>query len=1334
MQRTIRQRFQPHLAVFIALSLGLFLATGLPGAAHAAVSDIYLGVASSQDTIDFSTMDSENFSQFFTNEGATAPSLTIGGNVEAQIGAIYDDGLDTGNWYEMQIVIDSNGDGILTPFDWSDPIHPWNRPDNGTPENPDDDPVSWTYTYPNDYPNQALAGQTTDPITWSDQCGCIQNFPWDTWDQWFYEQNQEADKTDSWWIESGQLMNVWWSGRDQNWNMLPNGNYKVLARVDMNNDGSFENEIGESLVIRIETASITGTVKDADGNPIYNARVDAGSHLAWGEAVTKSDGTFIVSGLQAGGTYHVNIQADGKVTGNRDVELVTGETTVSIGTVALSPAVTITGTLKLDRDADGVTDEIADQFQTFTNQWGWEQNDMTVWVNSNNVMGPGWGNAEVRFQYDDETQSGDSSKSFAINIPPPSGSARYQININAEGYAASPVYVDVDANGGDAGTIVLTKASVLQGTVKLPAAISTWTHIDVQAINTEDTDDRYWGWGNIDPSQNGGSADTGTIQIDGIPAGTYNLEVRVMGYKTYTTANLEIVQGQDKTIGPLTIEEGSKISGTLTIQGDTTDLQRWEGDDQDPMDIWIDAWSPSAAWSGINVQVNRGVDQTVQFNLGGLSDATYEINSFISEGYELVDGDGNAPVLATVNGTATKNLILKPNEGIVTGTITESGAVVDFSKVVVEAKQPWNWMPPKIATVANGKIDADTGQYTISGLGTGDYVVKAGVYSTWKDESGTASDPAEYDGMGTLYSDTGVGVVTHRAFVQNDADNPTMVNLTFQKGYSISGAVSLSQTDPPWHDFGDGTFQNGRPGGEPNGRKDVKDNPGKSEEISMEADLVGKSVKAIPMEMMFMGGEDPRKGEIQPDGTYRIDGLAPGVYILTPPAGSNRIRSFESTDQDADGGEGDQETHHWTTSPQMVVIGDSEVSGKNFVLANGHTVTGTLTMPEAQTVSNSQEGPPQGEWVGHLELGTAGQEFMSHGYPVFTTDFNGGTRYDFTFNHVANGNYLVRFWTDRYVPGTAKFKVNNANASVNVTVETGANLVGKLIDADTGEAVTGQDGVRVICEAVPWVEGSRRETRDEDQSSLSYIETGATGNNGGSGGDNSRTNNTPGRFHLTAVPSGNKFVVRVEAEHGKKTGGAKNYVGRVIAGIDVPEGATGDVNVGTIKLKEGTTIQGRITDTDGNPIPGIAVVAVPSDTHGGSAETEGVSDTNGYYTIYGVDPEIEYYDLFAAEKPQPFDEWGKVVPWGEKRKYNIQPASADVDFVLESATASLGGTITIPDTAEFMGPFKGEGEEFPAAFILLQKKGVIYSDMLDGIEALSTTGRRRNYDDNLYHR
>jgi hypothetical protein len=66
----------------------------------------------------------------------------------------------------------------------------------------------------------------------------------------------------------------------------------------------------------------------------------------------------------------------------------------------------------------------------------------------------------------------------------------------------------------------------------------------------------------------------------------------------------------------------------------------------------------------------------------------------------------------------------------------------------------------------------------------------------------------------------------------------------------------------------------------------------------MSADVIGLAVTAMPMDMMFMGGEDPRMGIIQSDGSYQIDGLAPGVYILMPPAGSNRIEMLESGDQE----------------------------------------------------------------------------------------------------------------------------------------------------------------------------------------------------------------------------------------------------------------------------------------------------------------------------------------------------------------------------------------------------------------------------------------------------
>jgi len=575
------------------LMMTVFLTSGFAIPSFAGTGDVLLGVASSQDEtgmptgMDQNMVNAENFSEYFTNSGTTDPSLTIGGNVEAQIGAIWTGGSEE-EWRQIRIVIDSNGDGELTPFDWSSPSNPWNRPDNGTPNDYEDDPTTWDYTFPEDYPETSMRGETIT-MTWNEDCWCVDGFPWDTFQWWWYE--SDYDKTDAWWMESGQLMNIWWQGRDQEWNMLPNGNYKIQVWVDENDDMEFGNdEANMTMIIAIETASITGTVIDSQSAPIEGAMVEASSHMAWGQTRTGADGTFTISGLQAGANYWIRVMADGKVTGETDVELPAETSTASVGTIQLGDAIAITGTIKLDKDADGILDEVEDQFAAFTNQWGWEQMDLWIWVDAWNMQGPGWGNANVVFNV------GDSSATFSINIPPPDGTVTYHVNVNAEGFATDPIEVSVDSSGGTVGDIILTKASILTGTVKLPATTDQWAGIDVQAISTTDNDVRYWGWGNIDPwMSETQSTDTGEFRIDGIPAGTYNIEVRVWGFMTSVVENVVVEQGIDEVIDEIAVSLGNTISGTLTILGDTTELQRWHGDSAEmPLDIWIDAWSHAA--------------------------------------------------------------------------------------------------------------------------------------------------------------------------------------------------------------------------------------------------------------------------------------------------------------------------------------------------------------------------------------------------------------------------------------------------------------------------------------------------------------------------------------------------------------------------------------------------------------------------------------------------------------------------------------------------------------------------------------------------------------------
>ena len=80
--------------LFLVTALTLLFTAGLVPTANAAVDDVLFGAAGSQTMIDFSTIDASNFSNTFTYNGATTSSLTIGGNIEAQIGAIYDGGTE----------------------------------------------------------------------------------------------------------------------------------------------------------------------------------------------------------------------------------------------------------------------------------------------------------------------------------------------------------------------------------------------------------------------------------------------------------------------------------------------------------------------------------------------------------------------------------------------------------------------------------------------------------------------------------------------------------------------------------------------------------------------------------------------------------------------------------------------------------------------------------------------------------------------------------------------------------------------------------------------------------------------------------------------------------------------------------------------------------------------------------------------------------------------------------------------------------------------------------------------------------------------------------------
>ncbi len=1320
--------------MLLAFLAGAFLGAG----AHAGVDDVLLGVAGGDMEIDPGAVTPGTFGTLFSTAEPPEPALVLGpGATYLQIGAMWTGGPGGEVFREIRLVTDSDGDGRLDPFDPNSPEHPWNRPDNGTPDDPSDDPLSWEITIPEDYPEAQLRGRTL-PLSWDPATESVVGFPEDAFDWEWYQSRWDSTRTGV--VGRDMLITDIWLPMDDAFQLYPNGDYPIGVWVDENGDGTYgPAEAHRSLVIRIRSALLTGRVVDAEGAPIEGASVDAFSAAAFGSGTTGADGGFAVTGLKDGEAYMVQVSASGKSTVIRmDVEIPAGEGRADMGTIRMRDAVAITGVLKLDRNANGITDEPADAFQPFVDQWGVEREELMISVDAVNEDGVGWGSAEVLFT------PGETSKDFSIDVPP-AEAARYRVSAGVGPYATRSALVMISTEGGEAGTLVLTRAATLAGTVKLPVAVDQWTEINVLAVNVNDPRDRYWGWGEIDPYYTPGRCrdpqypdresceaaeetwndetwsetptpmDTGVFRIEGIPAGTYHVGIEVSGFKRRRITDVAVAQGEDRDVGEIALERGGTISGTLTILGETTGLIDEAFPEGGDLLVWVDVWSPgSGETAGTEVRVPRGLDQGAPYVIGGLDDGRYEMDAWLADGYELVDAAGDAPVLVNLSGAAERDLFLKPFEGIIQGMITAAGVAVDPARVVVEARRPWDWNDPVRATVKNGGIDPETGAYRITGLGTDDYVVRAGMFTV----------PSGADDPDSRFPDPAVGIITQRVQVVNDAQRPSRVDIELQPGYSVSGRIRLDPADPPWEDVGDGG------GGPPNAVRDA------DESITIADDLAGEFVRAIPMDTVFQAGIDAGDallGRIvdNGDGTagYRIDGLSQGAYLIVPPLASQRILDKTPVDYgdfadlfDLFGGTA---TRHWTVDPRLVVIHEDSPADEDFLLSNGHTVSGTITLPESQTISDGEND--LWSWVGHLSLQTPEEILPGHQRILLKRDFNGTDTVDFSFTHVADGDYQAYFWTDLYVAESVRVTVAGADAAADLAVSAGVDLVGRLVDAETGEAVTAEDGVRVICESVPFVEGSYRETSAESWS-RSYIEDGSDLQGGGPGADDGRENGTPGQFHLTAVESGLEYIIVVESDHGRRERGGKNYVGRVIAGIEVPAGATGEIDVGTLDLTEGITLAGRLTDTDGDPVAGVTVAAAPSDEHDGVAETTAVSDRTGNYVLFGIDPEVEGYDLMAAPRPWLFEDWGKQVEWGEERRYNIDPATIDpetgrtagADITLRRPTASLEGRITIPGGARFMLPFLADvGESFPGAYILLQRKGVVYRDMLEGIEGIT---------------
>jgi hypothetical protein len=389
-----------------------------------------------------------------------------------------------------------------------------------------------------------------------------------------------------------------------------------------------------------------------------------------------------------------------------------------------------------------------------------------------------------------------------------------------------------------------------------------------------------------------------------------------------------------------------------------------------------------------------------------------------------------------------------------------------------------------------------------------------------------------------------------------------------------------------------------------------------------------------------------------------------------------------------------------------VVDGDSSV---NLSVESGYNATITVNFP-AGVESNQCGGSPCAKFLGGLQLfkgeNPMGEDYT---YQFVCGDMGGGgmggqnmlqldegaTSATVTYEHLKSGNYTVRFFSPEYVMSAKSITIDNADAATSMTLAKGASISGKIVDAASGSPIT--SSVVVTCEAIPWVDGSYKSSE----------------------WDSSAFNNETKKFSLTNLPAGTYLL---SVTYQSSTTSTVNYANISKYGIKITDdnvSAQDTIDIGTIKMKQGATIAGYLRDGLGNPLPNIPVSAEPMDSKFSRSAQEAKSGPDGYYSITSIDPDVDYYEVNAALRPESWDFMRQPCGYGEETLYNIAPGTADANFTLTATNASFNGTVTIPVGKSFQPPFKMGEMSMPSAFILLQKKGVPYNDPMGGIQAMS---------------
>ncbi len=798
-------------------------------------------------------------------------------------------------------------------------------------------------------------------------------------------------------------------------------------------------------------------------------------------------------------------------------------------------------------------------------------------------------------------------------------------------------------------SVQFTRKKSVKGIVRISDACTMISGLSVSIEVSVPGGASFWVPANIPQG-----ASSAAWSVTGLSQGAYAVSANASGYRrsstTVTVGLAETAQAPD-----IELACDGVLSGSITVEGDSTDASLGIGGD--PFTLRLHAWSPdNYSYNGTSIQVARSTSSaSASFSIT-LKDGTYWIQTGLS-GFELEGAVGyNGVRAAGADGSGTVALKLKRYAG----TLRCRWVVPqnDFGKLRITVSGP-NTSVTDADTSSLGtygvSLDTATGIMTVPHLAGGFYQV--GGYFT-----------------GTGMQKTRSAMITAGAVREIEIDLSAAT-------YAVSGTVSVSASNPP---LGFDTIQALAQAAPQHNYCFINGESTTSFRVRLiEYSRRDASAKAA------ITSQD-KTALINEDGTFVIPGVVPGVYVM-------RVDPLEL--------DGEPDNGRETSACERVILVNCDRAGESIEISRGISVSGQVILPSGDQVTRAM--PVMIFNAKQFEVASAANGQWNDRVGTCSANFVNSSSASYRFNGLVPGDYVIAvedgaYWDTvrnvnvprRYANTSLKVKVGSSDlADQNIVLRKGGRIVFKLRDTDSGTVIIPRNrgtmlpaDYRMKAAARPWIEGGYGEYSsdyaDLDAFEINYLPEGV--------------------YDLQLAQS--SYAGAAGTAAGGSAGSKVSYALKTVSGLKVTAG--GAIDIGTIDIRQGITVNGTIKDRNGNGIPNIPVIALPSLSKEWSEDMRAFTDVNGAYSIMGCDPGYPYYDIIACPRIDPsrfgasFFYGAGGVTYGEKARTMRRIADGEtVDFVLDEALGEVRGVVTAQDGGQFQNP---KDAEMPTARVYLQ--------------------------------